>query len=58
MGDAGEKISAGATGAVMGLWAGGAAPEVEVAEPVSAPGRVDIDAMASHWSRRSLSSGR
>ncbi|MGE8131862.1 DUF4926 domain-containing protein [Methylobacterium sp. NPDC080182] len=50
-GDEGEKIPAGSTGTVVGIWAGGAAFEVEFAQPLSALATVKADAIASHQPR-------
>ena len=49
--DDGDTVPAGATGTVVGIWAGGAAFEVEFAEPVSALATVKADAILSYSPR-------
>lgn len=50
-GDDGETVPAGATGTVVGIWAGGAAFEVEFTAPVSALATVRAEAIAAHHPR-------
>lgn len=51
-GDYGERVPAGSTGTVVGIWAGGAAFEVEFTQPVDALATVKAGAIASHQPRR------
>lgn len=50
--DDGEIVPAGSTGTVVGIWAKGAAFEVEFAHPFSALATVRADAIGSHIPRR------
>lgn len=49
--DDGETVPAGATGTVVGIWAGGAAFGVEFTVPVSALATVRAEAIAAHHPR-------
>lgn len=51
-GDGGARVSAGAIGTVVGIWAGGAAFEVEFTRPVPALVTVRAEAIAVHHPHR------